>query len=324
MKIHAVGAAALVLILGLPSGSSAQTAEQQKPAQTTTAEPATPATTAQPAEPVPSCSDCHDEGKVFATNPHARGATLTNGVVANDVCATCHGDGTEHIQGGGDKTKITRPAGRTGSDDVCLLCHETMTDRISRHGGMHANSAAVNCLTCHSIHHPDPRSPHLVAKPQLVLCASCHTQAAGFENKPYRHRLGRGGMECSSCHEPHGRPSTSVRSMAMLDPLRTTRAGEAPCLNCHADKRGPWVFPHGANAVGDCVSCHEVHGSSNPKQLKRANVWQLCIECHSPLTNATLGSQPPSFHNLNSPRYRNCTTCHVAIHGSNRDPQLFK
>ena len=315
MKAYAVGAVALVLILGLPSSSSAQTAEQQKPA---------PVTTAEAAEPAPSCSDCHDEGKVFATNPHARGATLTNGVVANDVCETCHGAGTEHIEGGGDKTKITRPAGRAGSDDVCLLCHQTTTDRISRHGGMHANSAAVNCLTCHSIHHGDPRSPHLVAKPQLVLCASCHTQPAGFQSKPYRHRLGRGGMECSSCHEPHGRPSTSVRSMAMLDPLRTTRAGEAPCLNCHADKRGPWVFPHGANAVGDCVSCHEVHGSSNPKQLKRANVWQLCIECHSPITNDTLGAQPPAFHNLNSPRYRNCTTCHVAVHGSNRHPQLLK
>ncbi|MGZ4779589.1 MAG: cytochrome c3 family protein, partial [Thermoanaerobaculia bacterium] len=227
-------------------------------------------------------------------------------------------------QSGGDKTKITKPAGLTGSNDTCLLCHDATTERISRHGGMHANTAIVNCLTCHSIHHPDPRSPHLVAKPQLQLCGTCHTQPAGFLNKPYKHRLGRGGMECSSCHEPHGRPSTSVRSMAMLDPLRTTRAGEVPCVNCHADKRGPWVFSHGANAVGDCVSCHEVHGSSNPKQLKRAEVFQLCIECHSPITNATLGSQPPAFHNLTSARYRNCTSCHVAIHGSNRDPQLLK
>jgi nitrate reductase cytochrome c-type subunit len=51
---------------------------------------------------------------------------------------------------------------------------------------------------------------------------------------------------------------------------------------------------------------------------------QVCIECHSPITGGTLGSQPPSFHNLTSPRYQNCTTCHVAIHGSNRDPQLLK
>ena len=276
----------------------------------------------QPAEAPPACSDCHDEAKVFATNPHARGG-VTKGVVSNDVCTPCHGDGIEHAQSGGDKSKINKPEGVKGANETCLLCHDIMTDRLSRKNGMHANSASVNCLTCHSIHHGDPRSPHLVARPQLELCGTCHTQAASFRNKPYAHRLDRGGMACSSCHEPHGRPSVTVRSMAMIDPLRITRAGEVPCLNCHADKRGPWMFPHGANAVGDCTACHEVHGSVNPKQLKRGNVWQLCIECHSPMGD-TLGSQPPAFHNLNSPRYRNCTTCHVAVHGSNRDPQLLK
>ena len=307
-----LGGICLPLLLSLPLAAIAQTPQPQ-PAPTPAAA----------AEAPPSCADCHDEAKVFATNPHARGASK-KGVVSNDVCTACHGDGTEHALSGGDKTKISKPAGLTGSNDVCLLCHDTTTDRISRKNGMHANSATVNCLTCHSIHHGDPQSPHLVAKPQLELCGTCHTQAASFRNKPYRHRLDRGGMACSSCHEPHGRPSVTARSMAMIDPLRPTQAGEAPCLNCHADKRGPWVFPHGANAVGDCVSCHEVHGSVNPKQLKRANVWQLCIECHSPLTNNTLGSQPPAFHNLSLARYQNCTTCHVAVHGSNRDPQLLK
>jgi DmsE family decaheme c-type cytochrome len=278
----------------------------------------------KPAEPPPACSDCHDEAKDFITNPHARGQVV-KGAVPNDVCTPCHGDGTEHALAGGDKTKITKPVGLTGSNDTCMLCHgDIFTDRISRKNAMHANSATVNCLTCHSIHHGDPRSTRLVAKPQLSLCGGCHTQPAGFRNKPYAHRLGRGGMECSSCHEPHGRPSASVRSMAMLDPQRATPAGETPCLKCHSDKRGPWVFPHGANAIGDCITCHEVHGSANPKQLKRANVFQLCVECHSPITSDTLGSQPPSFHNLTNPRYRNCTTCHVAVHGSNRDPQLLK
>jgi len=277
----------------------------------------------KPAEAVPACSDCHDEiAKAFSTNPHARGST-TKGVASMDTCTLCHGDGTEHAQSG-DPTKIVKPAGLKGANETCLMCHDIATDKVSRKNGMHANSGAVNCLTCHSIHHPDSHSPHLVAQPQLDLCGKCHTQAASFESKPYKHRLDRGGMMCSSCHEPHGRPSLSVRSLNMQDPLRQTHAGEAPCLNCHADKRGPWVFPHGAKEVGECTSCHEVHGSVNPKQLVRSNVWQLCIECHSPITNDTLGSQPPSFHNLTQARFRNCTTCHVAIHGSNRDPQLLK
>ncbi|HXG58654.1 MAG TPA: cytochrome c3 family protein [Thermoanaerobaculia bacterium] len=272
----------------------------------------------------PACGDCHDQAKAFATNPHARG-TLVRGQVSNEACTMCHGDGAEHIEGGGDKTKITIPKGRAGAEEVCLLCHDTATDRRTPRAGMHANSDAVNCLTCHSIHGAAANSPALVVRNELDLCGSCHTEAASFRTKPYAHRLDRGGMACSSCHEPHGRPSTSARSLASAGHLRVTRAGEAPCLTCHTDKRGPYVFAHGSNEAGDCTSCHEVHGSSNPKQLKRASVQQVCIECHSPLAgSATLGSQPPSFHNLSTSRYQNCTTCHVAIHGSNRDPQLLK
>jgi hypothetical protein len=58
--------------------------------------------------------------------------------------------------------------------------------------------------------------------------------------------------------------------------------------------------------------------------LKRARVDQLCLECHSPIAGTTLGSQPPSFHNIRLPRYQNCTVCHTAIHGSNRSPVLLK
>ena len=34
-------------------------------------------------------------------------------------------------------------------------------------------------------------------------------------------------------------------------------------------------------------------------------------------------TQSPS-HNMADPRYRNCTTCHVRIHGSNADPQFLR
>jgi DmsE family decaheme c-type cytochrome len=141
-----------------------------------------------------------------------------------------------------------------------------------------------------------------------------------MREKPFTHRPVTNVMECTSCHDPHGRPGK--------ESLKLTRAGEPPCLTCHTEKRGPFVFEHptglSANAASNCESCHENHGSSNPKQLIRAQVSQLCLECHSTSTPTTLGSQPPSFHNLSLPRYRNCTTCHVAIHGSNLSPQLLK
>jgi DmsE family decaheme c-type cytochrome len=293
-----MGGIALLLFFGLSAGT-AVAAPPDSAAQSDTL----------------SCGDCHDQAKVFTGNIHARGKVV-GGVVPNAVCESCHGNGAAHIEGGGDKTKITKPAGRAGSE-LCLTCHDKPSDQMTRHAGMHSNSETVNCLTCHSVHGSDPTAQHLLVKTPTELCSTCHTtQAASFRNKPYAHRLGRGGMECTSCHNPHGRPGK--------DSLKQTPAGEAPCYGCHGDKRGPFVFPHDAGQVGDCLSCHEQHGSVNPKQLKRANVYQLCIECHSPIGGGTLGSQPPAFHNLTLARYQNCTTCHVAVHGSNRSPQLLK
>ena len=260
------------------------------------------------------CVDCHeDQAKAFTGNPHARGQ-LEGGQVPTAVCETCHGDGKAHMEAGGDTSLIQVPRGFQGSENTCLMCHDKVTDKRTHRFGAHANSAAVNCLTCHSIH---TKAGQLVAKQQPDLCASCHAaKAASFRTKPYTHRMGRAGLACTTCHDPH--------APAGRENIRRTPAGEVACLSCHSDKRGPFVFQHGALAAGECTSCHEPHGSSNPNQLKRANVWQLCIECHSPLTHETLGSQPPSFHNLTQARYQSCTTCHVAIHGSNRSPALLK
>lgn len=320
MKPRSTGIALLFCGLLLAGSAFAQTPQPEPAvaAGTQTAPEPAPAQEATPeAEATPSCSDCHDDqtGK-WGANPHAHGKAR-KGTVANESCTSCHGDGTAHMEAGGDKSLIHKPEGLAGSDKTCLGCHDVNSDRISRHGGMHANSKAVNCLTCHAIHNGEPDAPHLLSRPQSQLCASCHsTQSASLRNKPYAHRLGRGGMECSSCHEPHGRPGR--------DNILKTATREPACLTCHSDKRGPFVFEHGAAAARDCTTCHDTHGSSNPKQLKRATVAQLCLECHSPINPGTAGSQPPSFHNLSLPRYQNCTTCHVAIHGSHRDPQLLK
>jgi DmsE family decaheme c-type cytochrome len=183
--------------------------------------------------------------------------------------------------------------------------------------GVHANSQAVNCLTCHSIHKPAPKSTALIAKTPGELCATCHTtQTKSFENKPYAHRLDRGGMTCLDCHSPHARQGETVKM---------TTQGELPCMNCHSEMRGPFVFDHVTGSGGTCLSCHQPHGSNNPNMLLWARVDQLCLSCHSQTGGPpTFGSQPPSFHDLTQARYRNCTTCHVAVHGSNLDPQLLK
>ena len=265
----------------------------------------------------PACADCHDEAKIFANNPHMRGYRAAHrGATGVAVCATCHGDGAKHMEAGGDKALITIPHGRTGAE-TCMTCHKQSAERSSFKTGVHASSGAVNCLSCHAIHKPDPKQPSLLVSAPSKLCATCHQDAASsFRTFPYAHRLKEGALSCVSCHDPHGRSYKHA--------VRETRAGEPGCVSCHSEVRGPFVFTHVNGVAGDCTSCHVPHGSSYPHQLQRATIASQCLECHSTLSSGTLGSQPPSFHNISLPRYRNCTTCHVAVHGSQRSPQLLK
>ena len=77
------------------------------------------------------------------------------------------------------------------------------------------------------------------------------------------------------------------------------------------EKAEPHVYPHPPRAAAGCLSCHVAHGSTNPRLLTRRNAAAACLECHSNVP-----------HDLSTPRFRSCVTCHTAIHGSNRDPLL--
>ena len=153
------------------------------------------------------------------------------------------------------------------------------------------------------------------------LCSSCHTAEAAAFMKPHHHKVPEGAMACTSCHNPH--------SSFMSRNLRQASTGSEPaCVNCHGDKRGPFVFEHAPVQTDGCTTCHEPHGSANPRMLIRQETSLLCMECHSnlqsPAANGTLGGVPPAFHNVLSPRFRNCTTCHQKIHGSNADKGLLR
>lgn len=254
------------------------------------------------------CGRCHEDvAKAFASNPHV----LDNREEAA-ICKSCHGDGEEHAANG-DPSLARIPKGVAGAS-TCLSCHGGQEGFAHAASGPHLRSG-VSCENCHRIHQAQER--HLLKAEPNQLCAPCHQNVFSQLRKPFVHKLERrGAMECVSCHNPHG--GTGEQS------LKQTRSGELVCVSCHVDKRGPFVFEHGALTAGNCMSCHQPHGSSNPKQLLRAQVDRLCLECHSSMGNPGLGSQPPSFHDLRSPRYRNCTTCHVAIHGSNSSPLFLR
>lgn len=264
------------------------------------------------------CADCHEQAAAFAANPHARGRRKAGDktALANVVCESCHGDGTKHMEAGGDKSLIKVLTGRVGAE-TCLDCHKKSTEHASFRDGVHGSTDRVNCLSCHAIHKAERREPYLLAKNSVELCGTCHQSVVtSFKSMPFAHRLKPGSVSCLSCHVAHSESGSHA--------LKETRGGEPGCVTCHSETRGPFAFEHVTGVAGDCASCHKPHGSSYPHMLKRAAIAQQCLECHSTLSTTTLGSQPPSIHDLRLPRWQNCTICHTAVHGSNRSPLLLK
>lgn len=260
------------------------------------------------------CKTCHEDVfKNFETTPHFK-TTLTKRGPEWQGCEACHGPGKAHVESGGDKTKIFIFKGAKAEDvsKRCLGCHQYGEEHANFDRSQH-NTNDVSCIACHSPHHGKEKQFLLVNK-QPELCYSCHTDVKQDFNRPFRHRVEEGLVQCTDCHNQHGGFLTKQ--------LRATAAQDQVCFGCHTDKAGPFVFEHQPVKTEGCVSCHTPHGSTNPRLLKRAQTNLLCLECHT-LTQDSNIPAAPSFHNQTQ-KYQACTMCHVQVHGSNVDQFFFK
>lgn len=261
------------------------------------------------------CLGCHDIEAAFKKNPHYKTWEDQSLPWSERGCETCHGPGQAHVEGGGDVTKIFnfKEVSAQKISDTCLNCHLKQEERANfLHNEHGLNSVA--CTECHTIHTPQVRETLLSAR-SPALCYNCHGEVRGEFNKPFHHRVNEGLMSCTDCHNEHG--GFSFRQ------TRLTTGNDVVCFTCHADKQGPFAFEHPAVKMEGCSACHQVHGSTNPRMLKRSEVRFLCLDCHSG-TEGVFGHSTPSFHNLTTPEFQNCTSCHSNIHGSNISPFFFE
>jgi DmsE family decaheme c-type cytochrome len=268
------------------------------------------------------CQTCHEDiYKAFQKNPHIAVEKDARRGWETRACESCHGPGGKHAESA-TAADIRNPAKLpvAEADRTCLACHLNQPTHVGRIRAGHARNE-VSCVTCHSMH---KSAEELVPRRRETVnaeCAGCHTAVWAEFQRPHKHKLPEGAMACIDCHNPHGSFLGSSR--------QTVSANEPGCFKCHGDKRGPFVFEHAPVRLEGCATCHEPHGSANPRMLRRQDVSLLCLECHAntPRTTAaagTLGGIPPAFHDLRNPRFRNCTICHVKVHGSNVSPELVR
>lgn len=273
------------------------------------------------------CKTCHqDEWDGFFKNPHFNSLASGKEPPELTACEGCHGPLQAHVDAGKKAGRDTVPNAFTVMQpkeiiDACLKCHANDFNRANIRRSEHTEHD-VACTACHSNH--SSKTPRfLLAKSEPEACFQCHADVRSQFNMPSRHRVNEGFMKCSDCHNPHGgfAPPFGMGQNSRM--LNQAHGNEQPCLKCHVDKRGPFVFEHGAGEVDGCISCHSPHGSTNAKLLRRTTVAQLCLECHTGTgsfgARGTRGIQVPdaATHNLLDPTYQKCTMCHQRIHGSN-------
>ncbi len=275
------------------------------------------------------CRTCHPNIYTpFFRNPHYKSIASGKETPANTGCESCHGPGQDHVAARGGKATIVAFSQLSPEKvlDACLRCHSQTLSRANIRRSEHTQRDVV-CTNCHSIH-SSPAPKFLLAKQQTELCYGCHSSVRAQFSMPFKHRVNEGSVQCTDCHNPHGSFAATWNMAARPRMVDQAEGNEEPCLKCHVDKRGPFVYEHAAVRVEGCETCHMPHGSTNPRLLKRPVVFTLCLECHNGFANfgRRLDGPPnPSpTHNLADPRYQNCTTCHVRIHGSNASQVFFR
>lgn len=203
-------------------------------------------------------------------------------------------------------------AGRLDADyvgtDACLkACHvhdtirryfdlSTMGAQLSRESGM----PVVNCESCHG---PgslaiDPLTPaklaadakagkktacdfktfidikNLPAQAKSLICLKCHTANATFNLHNWNGSVhSQADVSCSDCHPIHAGHNLKVRPREMAE----------MCDKCHPDVKAAFSLPN-HHPVPEkkvfCTDCHDPHGSTNEKSLRRDTVKATCTQCH--------------------------------------------
>ncbi|MFI5110432.1 MAG: cytochrome c3 family protein, partial [Terriglobales bacterium] len=260
------------------------------------------------------CTGCHAEtSKNFQHAFHKQ-----QGV----ECEDCHGNGSLHVEGGGDVAKIVSLSKRPvqTANGVCLGCHARGEKVRHWSGGSHSANH-LRCVDCHQIHDRALRAANesrisfdtatrgafvagsvspetnVILRPRSATndaCLKCHQTEGAQLSMPYHHPLREGKMSCVDCHDPHGGPAGNN--------LRTANVSQL-CLGCHAQYRGPFAYQH-PPVTENCMICHTAHGSPNTNLLQISEP-ALCLQCHA------------GHHNGASlPLADRCTNCHGSIHGT--------
>ncbi len=244
------------------------------------------------------CRDCHEDlADAFRRSPIGYALQVPRTAWESKGCEACHGPSWAHAEDPEQPTFNFPAQAIRRIAQTCLACHRENPRVNAWDRSPHA--AEIACTDCHEIH---TEKGDTLKKPDPELCLSCHPSVRLSMRAPYRHPVREKKVQCSDCHNPHDRDNWDAQTNF-----------QQACERCHTEKRGLLRFPH-RPVLQNCVTCHRGHGSPYPGLLKSRQPG-LCLDCHDAL---------PATHEIVSPEYRQCTSCHRDIHGSAVDPRFLR
>lgn len=262
------------------------------------------------------CLKCHDDEKEYPASAIFKSYHAVKGDKRTPFgqlqCETCHGPAGEHtvkrVRKGQTREEMIKF--KTGSsvpveqrNEVCTSCHQKQ-DKSHWQGNTHQ----INDVACHDCHqiHAEKNDIRESKNLQVEVCGKCHQDKKLAANRFSTHPIKYGQqMGCSDCHSLHDSDNDQLLAKASINDT---------CYQCHAEKRGPFLWEH-EPASENCALCHSPHGSNNKAMLtSRAPV--LCQNCHSSEGHPSIANGSSSLSS-NLLLGRSCANCHSKVHGSN-------
>jgi predicted CXXCH cytochrome family protein len=190
----------------------------------------------------PGCLHCHASGVASsladARNHYASAPFEFGGI----TCSGCHGNASAHVASEGKVPMLNiaalDPARR---DSVCLNCHlegQTAVDREGRKPEDFAPGDNLSDYTLFFVYHRETGSGgRATSQWEALLQSECKRKSGDR-------------MTCTTCHDPHGSPSSDQRVAYYRQ----------RCLSCH-DRPGFAARHHPENL--DCTACHMARSASS-------------------------------------------------------------
>lgn len=196
----------------------------------------------------------------------------------------------------------------------CLGCHKELTSKKHVHGPIPVGG----CAPCHNFSSRPHRYEPMASGQDL--CFKCHEDKRKELVKTFLHGPMSAGL-CVICHNPHSSDEKFTLRRYVGD----------LCTMCHEGVKSASSrkVAHKPFLEGNCTGCHDAHSSLRNDAFLKTTPNELCLSCHTSLTNMThshpWGVPPKGDMPVKLDKQGNlaCLSCHIA-HASDDVKLLIK